>query len=120
MITSSFLLAGSSLSIFVSATSVDVDSVTLMVTISECVRPVVNNITITYGVSPAKLEFTKTGSYPNNSESASIALTDLQPSTAYRATVVVYYRESERINSLGPYNVNFTTTERACKLVFVS
>lgn len=102
--------AGSSLTLFVSTTAVDGDSVTLSVTISQCLRSLVDNVTVTYRNEPT-FGYVKTASYPNNSDSVSIALTDLQSTTQYNASVIVYYRESGRVSVLGPYPITFETTQ---------
>ena len=104
------LLAGTPLTLFVSTTAVDGDSVTLSVTITECLRSSVENVTVTYRSQPS-FGYTRTVSYPNNSDSVSITLNDLMATTDYNATVVVYYRETERTSVLGPYFTTFSTTE---------
>ena len=92
-----------------STTAVDGDSVTLSVTISHCLRSSVENVTVTYRNEPS-FNYTVTV-YPNNSDTVSITLSDLMASTNYNATVVVYYREIERISPFPhlSYSINFAT-----------
>lgn len=98
------------MTLIVSTTAVDGDSVTLSVTITECLRSSVDNVTVTYRNEPS-FGYTRTVSYPNNGTSVSITLSDLISTTDYNATVVVYYRESERTSVLGPSFLTFSTTE---------
>ncbi|XP_019854370.1 PREDICTED: uncharacterized protein LOC109583454 [Amphimedon queenslandica] len=104
------IFRGTPLTLTVSTRAVDGDSVTLSVTITECLRSSVENVTVTYRNEPS-FGYTRTVSYPNNSASVSITLSDLLSTTDYNATVVVYYKESERTSVLGPSFIMFATTE---------
>lgn len=110
VLSSLYSLAGGVLSLSFSATGIDSDMVILRVTITECLRPVVDNVTVVYRSVPNS-GFTRTASYPNDSSSALIELTDLQSSTLYNATVFVYYRDDNSINTLGPQTITFTTSQ---------
>ena len=105
------LVEGASLTLSVSTTIIEEDYVSLRVTVTECLRPAITNITITFRSSSAN-ERIVTANYSSTTMSVDVVLSDLESSTVYNATVVLYYREGEGgVKFLTPQVLTFTTAQ---------
>jgi hypothetical protein len=84
---------------------------TINVVTSECLRPAVDNVTVIYSSNILDVIYNVSTTYPNDSLSVDIELTNLQQLTDYNTTVIVYYRDDGTVKTLGPQQLSFTTSQ---------
>jgi hypothetical protein len=105
------IFSGSPLTLFASVTKLGSDVATINVVTSECLRPAVDNVTVIYSSNILDVIYNVSTTYPNDSLSVDIELTNLQQLTDYNTTVIVYYRDDGTVKTLGPQQLSFTTSQ---------
>jgi hypothetical protein len=106
------IFSGSPLTLFASVTKLGSDVATINVVTSECLRPAVDNVTVIYSSNILDVIYNVSTTYPNDSLSVDIELTNLQQLTDYNTTVIVYYRDDGTVKTLGPQQLSFTTSSQ--------
>ena len=87
------------------------DSVTILVTVTECLIPAIVNITMELSSLTALRIKTENFSYPSDLPSANLTVTGLNTDTSYNITVTVFYKQFGMVVSLRPQMISFQTPQ---------
>ena len=87
------------------------DSVFITAKVGPCLIPAVVNISVKLSQRTAEVTRSLFFSYPSDSFSANLTITDLVHDTEYNVTVTIFYEESGNLKSLSPEELLFATSE---------